>query len=865
VIQSTEVVSSGWKKFKWARPTETFTNKSYAVWKNIDPSDMTQGELGTCYLLSALSSLAEIPGLIHRLFEFDKINEQHILSVWLNINGLWKEIVLDEFVPMITQGKGLEFAFSKAIEDELWVSMIEKAYAKAYGSYQRIDGGVTYEALRDLTGAPYEIFSKEALSNIDLIWSKLREADHKDYIVCASTKATSIREEVLPNGLISGHAYSIIKSKQIVTSSGKESRIMMIRNPWGKVEWNGDWSDKSDRWSDALLKALGHTIANDGIFWITVEDFCENFCDLAICKVNGHYYYNAIEIQGSMTEKVTYSMTLMLVETAGDYSISADQQDGRTLYPTHKQVHTNHCDSTVRFTIGRIENNHIEHIGCVYGNRRNMHGEFTLKKGRYCILSEMYWTQSYLRSYVISAYGPDLVCLKQVDQTKQEYDSISYLQWRDFAHRHPLQFTLAKTNDFKSGDLKVKVRKETCDKSAEYGLELNKYSISEGKAEVQFSFEASNVQGYEIISQRNEGNKHTYILTNDHCEVDILRHVANSHDAELTFDSSSKAPKLRPLDQATPEDVSIVDRLENLPMSIPHCEIPFKDMDQNRLDLPHGHALKEAQKTIIQQATGIATKQEIKQIDINNYLDNFQVTKHSETQVVAEKVLGRKRSIEIIDSVEHSEVERSTVHVKEPPKHQAQNQSVGQPQQPTQHQPQQQHQQKSLPQVQHNPKESANHVPEKPHVTKTVEDAKATGMLRKLIQADISKPTKRDGPARPVEAIKISEPKAELPQKGGEKIISEKVTVTQGKDGETITTTVQEIKTEDGKTKIVTRIKTSKGGSHKTPKLVPSTIKPAAQAQRFQSPPARLIHGSQKIPEPTLPSKKPAVPSAARK
>jgi calpain-15 len=38
----------------------------------------------------------------------------------------------------------------------MWVMVLEKAYAKMYGSYARIDGGNPAMALRDLTGAPYE-------------------------------------------------------------------------------------------------------------------------------------------------------------------------------------------------------------------------------------------------------------------------------------------------------------------------------------------------------------------------------------------------------------------------------------------------------------------------------------------------------------------------------------------------------------------------------------------------------------------------------------------------------------------------------------------------------------------------------------
>lgn len=44
--------------------------------------------------------------------------------------------------------------FSKAHCNELWVLILEKAYAKLHGNYFMLRGGFANEALIDLTGCP---------------------------------------------------------------------------------------------------------------------------------------------------------------------------------------------------------------------------------------------------------------------------------------------------------------------------------------------------------------------------------------------------------------------------------------------------------------------------------------------------------------------------------------------------------------------------------------------------------------------------------------------------------------------------------------------------------------------------------------
>lgn len=48
------------------------------------------------------------------------------------------------------------------------------------------------------------------------------------------------------------------------------------RNPWGKKEWTGAWSDGSEQWTPEWMKKLNHTFGNDGV--------CVFSCFPGICQ-----------------------------------------------------------------------------------------------------------------------------------------------------------------------------------------------------------------------------------------------------------------------------------------------------------------------------------------------------------------------------------------------------------------------------------------------------------------------------------------------------------------------------------------------------------------------------------------------------
>ena len=54
-------------------------------------------------------------------------------------------------------------------------------------------------------------------------------------------------------------------------------RFCQLRNPWGGHEWTGAWCDKDPRWTPALKQEVGQADKEDGMFWMSIDDFARSF------------------------------------------------------------------------------------------------------------------------------------------------------------------------------------------------------------------------------------------------------------------------------------------------------------------------------------------------------------------------------------------------------------------------------------------------------------------------------------------------------------------------------------------------------------------------------------------------------------
>lgn len=142
-------------------------------------------------------------------------------------------------------------------------------------------------------------------------------------------------------GVVSGHAYSVISVRTVNHETEGEVRLVQCRNPWGHKEWNGDWSDTSELWTDDLKEEVGLKEDDDGIFYMKVEDFLEHFRSSSLCVENDldKYQHNLAETDLANRSRGYYTFHLKEdIDCSKDvFAISCYQQGDRLKHYRSKE------------------------------------------------------------------------------------------------------------------------------------------------------------------------------------------------------------------------------------------------------------------------------------------------------------------------------------------------------------------------------------------------------------------------------------------------------------------------------------------------------------------------------------------------
>ena len=309
-----------YKNTTWIRATELQPQSAkMELFHDVEPNDILQGGLGDCWLLCALSCLAEFPNFIkNNIFITKDVSEsgKYELKLYDVKKQDWIIVTIDDLIPC-SEKKWYDIPrplFARPNENEMYILLIEKAFAKLSGSYDKLSGGNPVKAWLALTGCEdLHIWCKEKnywkkmipaidklrednwnfqkmfIKNVNEnkkeneMFSFLEECDKSNYMISGAIIG-NIMEKKRTDGLVENHAYSILRIYK-----DNNIRLIQLRNPWGNYhEWNGDWSDKSSKWNEYpnLAKELDWCDESDGLFWMNWNDFEKIFHNIQIVAKN---------------------------------------------------------------------------------------------------------------------------------------------------------------------------------------------------------------------------------------------------------------------------------------------------------------------------------------------------------------------------------------------------------------------------------------------------------------------------------------------------------------------------------------------------------------------------------------------------
>ncbi|XP_048452606.1 calpain-2 catalytic subunit-like [Rhincodon typus] len=264
----TSIGDSKVKAVQWRRPHQIHRNPQFFV-KGVSRFDLCQGSaVGNCWFLAALSSLTMQQELFAHVVPPNQDFQRNYCGIFhfrFWHFGDWVDVVVDDRLPTNERG---QLIFVRSCDwNEFWCALMEKAYAKLYGSYGDLHMGQISEALVDFTGGVKSVIS---LKNPPLdLWKMLKRAISLGSFMGCSTPSVQSGEQVLSNGLVLTHAYSITGVEEVRYKNRMEL-LIRVRNPWGnETEWKGRWSDHSEQWNriDPDIKKQLLLNREDGEFW----------------------------------------------------------------------------------------------------------------------------------------------------------------------------------------------------------------------------------------------------------------------------------------------------------------------------------------------------------------------------------------------------------------------------------------------------------------------------------------------------------------------------------------------------------------------------------------------------------------------
>jgi hypothetical protein len=228
-------------------------------------SDVRQGAIGNCYFPAAVAAVAhQMPKLIEDAItemRNPQTGEREFQVRFYSPSGRMEMVTVDADLYTRSWGGPYYGTTPNATDTdkmELWFPVLEKAYAKWKGSYDKIgNGGSPASVLTALTGKSTRYFDT-GYDSADAIFTAVKDAGLAKVPMTAGTHDD--KKLYTNTGVYGDHAYSVLGAEE---SGGK--KFILLRNPWGESEAGNDGK-------------------NDGYFKLEVATFMKLYSDVSISR-----------------------------------------------------------------------------------------------------------------------------------------------------------------------------------------------------------------------------------------------------------------------------------------------------------------------------------------------------------------------------------------------------------------------------------------------------------------------------------------------------------------------------------------------------------------------------------------------------
>ncbi|KAL6704034.1 hypothetical protein ACN47E_008798 [Coniothyrium glycines] len=215
-------------------------------------SDVVQGSNGDCWFIAAVATICSNPALMHKVC-VERDEECGVYGFMFYRDGEWIWTVVDDNLYLNykdfdaygdrydptgvkekryrknnqTGSTALYFA-SCVDENETWLPLLEKAYAKVHGDFEAISGGWSGEAVEDLTGGVTTKVLTDRVLRKQRLWEELLQVN-KQFLFSASSPGSYGDDSAARRGLALSHAYSVLKAVDAEGEDGKNNKLVLIR------------------------------------------------------------------------------------------------------------------------------------------------------------------------------------------------------------------------------------------------------------------------------------------------------------------------------------------------------------------------------------------------------------------------------------------------------------------------------------------------------------------------------------------------------------------------------------------------------------------------------------------------------------